>query len=92
MPFAMRKKSRVALNQQRYRDMTDQIEWRVYEDHRLFPCPVCQQPVYQKARLGRFGHTLNLNDWGCSRCKKMVTLNTDDLTTQADMLAPQRSV
>lgn len=62
-----------------HREMPDQMDWRVYEDARVFPCPVCQQPLYRKAKLGRFGHTLDLADWGCSRCRKTVTLNTEGL-------------
>jgi hypothetical protein len=33
---------------------------------------------YQKAKLGHFGSALDLNDWGCPRCKKTVTLKADD--------------
>lgn len=65
------------LEQRRHREMPDQIDWRIYEDDRVFPCPVCQQPLYRKAKLGRFGNTLDLHDWGCPRCKKTVTLNTE---------------
>ena len=55
------------------------IDWRILEEARLFPCPMCQQPLYQKAKLSRFGNKLDLDDWGCPRCKKTVTLRTDDL-------------
>ena len=55
-----------------------------------FPCPLCQQPLYQKAKLGRFGNTLDLNDWGCPRCKKTVTLRTDDLVATKYKLALSR--
>jgi rubrerythrin len=67
------------LQQKRHKDMPDQIDWRITDDSHLFPCPQCQQPLYQKAKLGRFGNALDLNDWGCPRCKKTVTLKTDDL-------------
>lgn len=63
----------------RHKEMPDQMDWRVYEEGRLFPCPMCQQPLYRKAKLGRFGNSLDLHDWGCVRCKKTVTLNTQGL-------------
>ena len=63
------------------KEMPDQIDWRIIEEARLFPFPLCQQPLYQKAKLGRFGNTLDLDDWGCPRCKKTVTLKIDDLVT-----------
>ena len=62
-----------------HREMPDQIDWRIVDEGRTFPCPVCHQPLYQKAKLGRFGNTLDLRDWGCPRCKKTVTLNTDGI-------------
>jgi endogenous inhibitor of DNA gyrase (YacG/DUF329 family) len=67
------------LQQKRHKEMPDQIDWRILDETHLFPCPQCQQPLYQKAKLGRFGNTLDLHDWGCPRCKKTVTLKTDDL-------------
>ena len=67
------------LEKKRHKEMPDQIDWRIIQDTHLFHCPLCQQPLYQKAKLGRFGNTLDLNDWGCPRCKKTVTLKTDDL-------------
>jgi hypothetical protein len=67
------------LEHKRHKEMPDQIDWRIIDETHHFPCPLCQQPLYQKAKLGRFGHTLDLNDWGCPRCKKTVTLKTDDL-------------
>jgi hypothetical protein len=67
------------LEQLRYAEMPDQIDWRIYEEGHGFPCPVCQQPLYRKAKLARYGHTLDLQDWGCPRCKKPVTTNTDGL-------------
>jgi hypothetical protein len=67
------------LEAKRHKEMPDQMDWRVYEEGRLFPCPVCQQPLYRKAKLGRFGNSLDLHDWGCVRCKKTVTLNTEGL-------------
>jgi hypothetical protein len=63
------------LEARRHKEMPDQIDWRIYHESQIFPCPACQQPLYQKAKLGRFGNTLDLTDWGCSRCKKTVTLN-----------------
>ena len=69
----------VYLESKRHQAMPDQIDWRIIDEHRPFPCPVCQQPLYQKAKLGRFGNTLDLRDWGCPRCKKTVTLNTEGL-------------
>jgi hypothetical protein len=71
------------LEAKRHKEMPDQIDWRIYEEERLFPCPVCQQPLYRKAKLGRFGNHLDLQDWGCTRCKKTVTLNTDGLLAMA---------
>lgn len=67
------------LEEKRHKETPDQIDWRVIDDTRHFPCPLCQQPLYQKAKLARFGNTIDLNDWGCPRCKKTVTLRTDDL-------------
>jgi hypothetical protein len=67
------------LEAKRHKEMPDQIDWRIYEEGRLFPCPVCQQPLYRKAKLGRFGNSLDLHDWGCTRCKKTVTLNTESV-------------
>lgn len=69
------------LEKKRHKEMPDQIDWRIIQDAHLFPCPMCQQPLYQKAKLARFGHTLDLNDWGCPRCKKTITLRTDDLVS-----------
>lgn len=69
------------LETKRHKEMPDQIDWRIFDDSRHFPCPLCQQPLYQKAKLGRFGNTLDLNDWGCPRCKKTVTLRIDDLVS-----------
>ena len=71
----------IHLEHKRHKEMPDQIDWRIVEDRRHFPCPLCQQPLYQKAKFNRFGNTLDLNDWGCPRCKKTVTLKTDDLLT-----------
>jgi hypothetical protein len=73
------------LQNRRHTEMPDQIDWRIYEDERLCPCPVCHQPLYRKAKLARLGHTLDLRDWGCSRCKKTVTLNTDGLLSTAPL-------
>lgn len=70
------------LERKQHKEMPDQIDWRIIEEARYFPCPICQQPLYQKAKLGRFGNKLNLDDWGCPRCKKTITLKTDDLTTE----------
>ena len=67
------------LEKKRLKEMPDQIEWRIIQDVHIFPCPICQQPLYQKAKLGRFGGTIDLNDWGCPRCKKTVTMRIDDL-------------
>ncbi|WP_447600232.1 hypothetical protein [Nitrospira sp. Nam80] len=69
------------LEAKRHKEMPDQMDWRVYEEGRLFPCPVCQQPLYRKAKLGRFGNSLDLHDWGCVRCKKTVTVNTAGLVS-----------
>jgi hypothetical protein len=76
------------LEARRHKEMPDQIDWRIYEEACLFPCPVCQQPLYRKAKLGRFGNTLDLNDWGCTRCKKTVTLNTAGLLSTASIPSP----
>jgi hypothetical protein len=65
------------LEKRQHKEMPDQMDWRIYEDGLICPCPLCQQPLYRKAKLGRFGSTLDLHDWGCSRCKKTVTLNTE---------------
>ncbi len=62
----------------------------IIPEARLFPCPLCQQPLYQKAKLGRFGNRLDLDDWGCPRCKKTVTLKTDDLVSAG--LGPPRQL
>ena len=70
------------LEHKRHKEMPDQIDWRIIDETHHFPCPMCQQPLYQKAKLGRFGNALDLNDWGCPRCKKTVTLRTDDLLTK----------
>ena len=35
----------------------------------------CYQPLYQKAKLGCFGTSLDLTEWGCPRCKN--TIHTD---------------
>jgi hypothetical protein len=67
------------LEAKRHTKMPDQIDWRIINEARVFPCPACHQPLYQKAKLGRFGNTLDLQDWGCSRCRKTVTLNTEGL-------------
>ena len=67
------------LQLKRHKDMPDQIDWRIMDESHLFPCPQCEQPLYQKAKLGRFGNMLDLHDWGCPHCKKTVTLKTDDL-------------
>ena len=67
------------LQQVRHKKMPDHIDWRIIEDARLFPCPMCQQPLYQKAKLGRLGSTIDLDDWGCSGCQKTITLRTDEL-------------
>lgn len=67
------------LEAKRHQEMPDQIDWRIVDEGHVFPCPVCYQPLYQKAKLGRFGNVLDLRDWGCARCKKTVTLNTDGL-------------
>jgi len=71
------------LEKRRYKEMPDQIEWRIHQDHVVFPCPVCQQPLYRKAKLGRFGNTLDLHDWGCARCKKTVTLHAESFLSIA---------
>ena len=71
------------LQDRRHKEMPDQIDWRIAEENHVFPCPICQQPLYRKAKLGRFGNTLDLNDWGCSRCKKTVSLNTEGLQSTA---------
>ena len=78
------------LQQKRHKEMPDQIDWRIMDETHLFPCPQCQQPLYQKAKLGRFGNALDLHDWGCPRCKKTVTLKTDDLvpSERAPALGP----
>lgn len=76
------------LEERRHKDMPDQMDWRVYQDDYLFPCPVCQQPMYRKAKLGRYGTSLDLKDWGCARCKKTVTLNTDGLLSNVSVAAP----
>ena len=76
------------LERKQHKEMPDQIDWRIIEEARLFPCPVCQQPLYQKAKLARFGHQLNLDDWGCPRCKKTVTLKIDDLQTDERSFIP----
>jgi len=65
------------LEANRHTTMPDQIDWRIINEARVFPCPACHQPLYQKAKLGRFGNTLDLMDWGCSRCRKTVTLNIE---------------
>jgi hypothetical protein len=77
------------LQKRQHTDMPDQMDWRIYEDDRLCPCPVCHQPLYRKAKLGRFGNTLDLRDWGCVRCKKTVTLNTDGLLLTASPSVPR---
>lgn len=78
------------LEAKRHMTMPDQIDWRIVNEARVFPCPACHQPLYQKAKLGRFGNTLDLQDWGCSRCKKTVTLNTDGLeSTMPQGIAPK---
>jgi hypothetical protein len=77
------------LEKRQYKEMPDQMDWRVYEEARICPCPVCSQPLYRKAKLGRFGNTLDLRDWGCSRCKKTVTLNTDGLFSTAPSSFPR---
>lgn len=64
------------LEAKRHKKMPRQIDWCIVDESRIFPCPACHQPMYQKARLGRFGNTLDLQDWGCSWCKNTVTLNT----------------
>lgn len=67
------------LTEKQHRAMPDQIDWRISDDAQVFPCPACQQPMYRKAKLGRTGTSLDLKDWGCPRCKKTVTLNTEGL-------------
>jgi hypothetical protein len=79
------------LETRRHAAMPDEIEWRVHEDNKVFPCPACHQPLYRKAKLGRFGNTLDLQDWGCVRCKKTVTLNTEGLLTTASVHAGSSS-
>jgi hypothetical protein len=79
------------LEAKRHKEMPDQIDWRIYEEGRLFPCPVCQQPLYRKAKLGRFGNTLDLHDWGCSRCRKTVTLNTESFLFTRPPVPPSAS-
>ena len=69
------------LEHKRHKEMPDQIDWRIVDETHIFPCPLCHQPLYQKAKLGRFGNALDLTDWGCPRCKKTVTLNTGDLVS-----------
>ena len=69
------------LEKRRHTEMPDQIDWRVHEDNRVFPCPACHQPLYRKAKLGRFGNTLDLQNWGCPRCKKPVNFNSENLVS-----------
>ena len=38
-----------------FKEMPDHMEWRVTEEDQLVPCPVCQHPMYRKAKLGRAG-------------------------------------
>ena len=63
------------LMNRQFKEMPDHMEWRVTEEDQLVPCPACQHPMYRKAKLGRTGTSLDLNDWGCPRCNKTVTLN-----------------
>ena len=65
------------LEAKRHKRIPDQIDWRLVHEARTFPCPTCHQPLYQKAKLGRFGNTLDLTEWGCPRCKKPARLNTE---------------
>ena len=63
------------LMNRQFKEMPDHMEWRVTEEDQLVPCPACQHPMYRKAKLGRTGASLDVNDWGCPRCNKTVTLN-----------------
>ena len=45
----------------------------------MVPCPACQHPMYRKAKLGRTGASLDVNDWGCPGCNKTVTFNPEGL-------------
>jgi len=62
-----------------FKEMPEHMEWRVIEEDQMVPCPGCQQPMYRKAKLGRTGASLDLNDWGCPRCKQTVTLTPEGL-------------
>jgi hypothetical protein len=62
-----------------FKEMPEHMEWRVIEEDQMVPCPACQQPMYRKAKLHRTGTSLDLNDWGCPRCKQTVTLTTEGL-------------
>ena len=65
------------LETKRHTRMPGQIDWRIVHEARTFPCPACHQPLYQRAKLGRFGNTLDLTEWGCPRCKKPARLNME---------------
>lgn len=41
------------LETKRHKQMPEQLDWRIVDDGHMFPCPVCHQPLYQKAKLGR---------------------------------------
>ena len=57
------------LMNRQFKEMPEHMEWRVTEEDQMVPCPACQHPMYQNAELGGFGNTLDLTEWGCTRCK-----------------------
>ena len=69
------------INTGRYRIKLIGGSWR---NAHVFPCPACQQPLYRKAKWGRTRLHLDLKDWGCPRCKKTVTLNTEGCAHEDD--------
>ena len=54
------------LEKKRHKEMPDQIDWRIIDETHHFPCPMCQQPLYQKAKLGRFWQYLRPQRLGMS--------------------------
>lgn len=74
------------LEMKRHTEMPEHIEWRIFDDHTVFPCPHCHQPMFRKAKLGRRGKCLDLKDWGCPECNRTMTVPADGERSAAPAL------
>jgi hypothetical protein len=80
------------LEAKRHKRMPDRIDWHIVHEGRTVPCPACHQPLYQKAKLGRFGTSLDLTEWGCPRCKNTIHTNLSvDVPTSQIVTNPSPS-